>query len=126
MLDQSENIEDLHTRLGGHRKAMQDRPHLEATYKQLLTDAESLLKGIRHDLTLTDIEELRPAFTKRQRIAELGNQNPVLVSRVKQAQGTLRETKAQLEEARKERQKLPTVGSPAGLSESYCRSKKVR
>ena len=29
-LDLSESIEDLHARLGGHRKAMQDRPHLEA------------------------------------------------------------------------------------------------
>lgn len=125
VLDQSENIEDLHTRLGEHRKAMRDRPHLEATYKQLLTDAESLLKGIRHDLALTDIEELRPALTKSKRIAELGNQNPVLVSRVNQAQGTLRETEAQLEEARKERQKLPAVGSPVSLSRAIAVARKL-
>lgn len=125
VLDQSESIEALHRRLGGHGKAMQDRPHLEATYKQLLTDAESLLKGIRQDLALTDIEELRPVLTKSKRIAELGNQNPVLVSRVNQAQGTLRETEARLEEMRKERQTLPAVGSPAGLSRAIVVARKL-
>ncbi len=30
LLEQAEIIEDLHARLGGHRKALQDRPHLEA------------------------------------------------------------------------------------------------
>ena len=125
VLDQSENIEALHTRLGSHRKAMQDRPGLEAEYKQLLTDAETLLKGMRPDLALTDIEVLRPVFTKRQRITELGNQNPVLISRVTQAKGNLSETEAGLEEARKGRQKLPDVGSPDCPAESYCCSKKV-
>ena len=124
VLDQSESIEALHARLGSHRKAMEDRPHLDAEYKQLLTDAETLLKDMRPDLALTDIEVLRPVFAKRQRIADLGNQNPVLVSRMDQAKGNLSETEAGLEEVRKERQKLPGVGSPAALRRAIVVARK--
>ncbi len=124
VLDHSESIEDLHARLGSHHKAMQDRPHLDAEYRQLLTDAESLLKGMRPDLALTDIEMLRPVFTKRQRITELGNQNPALILRVNQAKGNLSETEAGLEEVRKERQKLPDVGSPAALRRAIVVARK--
>ena len=125
VLEQSESIEALHARLGGHRKAMQDKPHLDADYKQLLADAGSRLKDIRPDLTLTDIEILRPVLSKRQRITELGNQNPVLVSRVKQAKGNLRETEARLEEARKERRKLPDIGLPDALHRAIAAARKL-
>ncbi len=124
VLEQSESIEALHARLGGHRKAMQDRPHLEAEYKQLLTDAESLLTDVRRDLALADIEVLRPVFAKRQRITELGNQNPVLVSRVKKAKSDLRETEVLLEEARKELQKLPDTGSPEALRRAIAAARR--
>ena len=124
VLEQGESIEALHARLGGYRKAMQDRPHLEAEYKQLRTDAESLLKDVRPDLALSDIEVLRPVFAKRQRITELGNQNPVLATRVKQAKSNLRETEARLEEARKEREKLPDIGSPDALRRAIAAARK--
>jgi len=124
VLEQGESIEALHARLGSYRKAMQDRPHLEAEYKQFRTDAESLLKDVRPDLALSDIEVLRPVFAKRQRITDLGNQNPVLVSRVKQAKSNLRETEARLEDARKERQKLPDIGSPDALRRAIAAARK--
>jgi uncharacterized protein YhaN len=129
VLEQGESIEDLHARLGSYRKAMQDRPHLEAEYKQLRTDVESLLKDVRPDLALADIDVLRPVFTKRQRIAELGNQNPVLVSQEKQANSNLRDIEARLKAARKERQKLPdfyvgTGGSPDTLRKAIAAARK--
>jgi len=124
VLEQGESIEALHARLGSYRKAMQDRPHLEAEYKQLHTDAESLIKDARPDLALADIEILRPVFAKRQRITELGNQNPVLVSRVKQTESKLRETKARLKEAQKEYQKLPDIGSPDALRRAVAAARK--
>ena len=124
MLEQGESIEALHARLGSYRKATQDRPHLEAEYKLLRTGAESLLKDVRPDLALADIEVLRPAFAKRQRITDLGSQHPVLVSREKQAKSNLLETEARLEEARKERQKLPDIGSPDALRRAIAAARK--
>ncbi len=115
LLEQAEKIEDLHARLGGHRKALQDRPHLEAGRQQLLTDAELLLKEIRPDLELADIEELRPVLARRKSITELGNKNAVLASCVEQAESNKRETEKRLKIARKECHELPESDSPETL-----------
>ena len=74
LLDQAENIEDLHARLGGHRKALQDRPHLEAEGQQLLTDAESILKEIRPDLELKDYRGITSRTGKAAGHCRVGQQ----------------------------------------------------
>jgi uncharacterized protein YhaN len=106
LVAQAENIEDLHTRLGGHRKAQQDRPHLEAESKQLLTDVESILKENRPDLALKDVEQLRSVLTRRQQIGDLGGKAAVLNARIEQAETGLRETERRLKAARKERDEI--------------------
>ncbi|MDT8376070.1 MAG: AAA family ATPase [Mariprofundaceae bacterium] len=124
LLEQAENIEDLHARLGGHRKALQDRPHLEAETKQLLTDAESILKEIRPDLELKAIEELRPVLARRQAIAELGGRNALLNARVGQAESSLREIEKRLRTARKERDEIPESGSTDALHRVIAAARK--
>lgn len=124
LLDQAENIEDLHARLGGHRKALQDRPHLEAESQQLLTDVESILKEIRPDLELKDVEELRPLLAKRQAVAELGGKNAVLNARVEQTESSLRETEKRLKLARKEREEIPESASTDALRRAITAARK--
>jgi len=124
LLEQAENIEDLHARLGGHRKALQDRPHLEAETKQLLTDAESILKEIRPDLELKAIEALRPVLARRQAIAELGGKNALLNARVEQAESSLRETEKRLKTARKERDEIPEAGNTDDLHRAIAAARK--
>lgn len=124
LLEQAENIEDLHARLGGHRKAQQDRPHLEAESKQLLADAESLLKENRPDLEFKDIEQLRPVVAKRQPIANLGNKGAVLNARAEQAETSLRETEKRLQAARKERDEIAESGSTDALHRAITAARK--
>lgn len=103
LLDQAETIEELHTRLGSHRKALQDRPHLEAERRQLIADAELLLKEVRPDLGLSDIGRLASVLARRQRIAELGNDHAVLIARMEQSESSRRDTELRLQAARKQR-----------------------
>lgn len=124
LLEQAENIEDLHARLGGHRKAQQDRPHLEAETKQLLADAESILKENRPDLEFKDIEQLRPVVAKRQPIANLGNKEVVLNARAEQAETSLRETEKLLQAARKERDEIAEPGSTDALHRAITAARK--
>lgn len=124
LLEQAENIEDLHARLGGHRKAQQDRPHLEAETKQLLADAESILKENRPDLEFKDIEQLRPVVAKRQPIANLGNREAVLNARAEQAETSLRETEKRLQTARKERDEIAEPGSTDALHRAITAARK--
>jgi uncharacterized protein YhaN len=125
LLDQAENIEDLHARLGGHRKALQDRPYLEAEGKQLLTDVESILEEIRPDLELKAVEELRPVLGKRQAIAELGSRNAVLNARVEQAASSLRETEKRLKAARKALDEIPGSGATDPLHRAIAAARKL-
>ncbi len=124
LLNQAEIIEDLHARSGGHRKALQDRPHIEVERQQLLTDAELLLKQVRPDLDLTDISELRPVLARRQGIAELGNNNAVLLSRAKQTESVRAETETRLKSKHKERLEFPDSGSSAGLRRAITSSRR--
>ncbi len=125
LLGQGENIEDLHARLGGHRKASQDRPHIEVERQQLLTDTEFLLKEVKPEFELADVEKLRPVLARRQSITELGSKNAVLVSRVEQTESSRQEVEIRLESARKERDDLPESGSSDGLKRAISVARKL-
>lgn len=124
LLDQAESIEDLHTRLGSYRKAQQDRPHLEAERQQQLTDIKSILKEIRPDFELRDIEALRSVLARRQVIVELGGEQAVLNAQLEQAHSSLRETKNRLKKACKERDEIPEPGSTDALQRAIVAARK--
>jgi len=115
LLSLSESIADLHARLGSHRKALQDRPQLEAQCGLLLKDAEVLLKSVRPELTLDDVESLRPVMNKSIRIAELGNRHQALTERVSQVDKALRDSTSRLKLLREERENLVEARSVAAL-----------
>ena len=124
LLEQQEIIEDFHARLGGHRKALQDRPHLEAEAQQLMTDAGSILKELRPDLELKATEQLRPLVARRQSIAELGGKNAVLNARVEQAKASLRQTEKRLKSVRKERDEITESGDTDDLHRAIAAARK--
>ena len=115
LLGLSETIANLHARLGGHRKAIQDRPQLDVQCGLLLKDAAELLKSVRPELILDDVEKLRPVMNKSVRIAELGNQHQALTERVSQVDRNLRESTSRLKLLREEREKLAEQRSAAAL-----------
>jgi uncharacterized protein YhaN len=124
VLELGETIEALHARLGGHRKAMQDRPHLEAQRSQLLRDAQALLRSVRPELTLADAETLRPVTAKGVRISKLGNQHQALSERVAQAEKVLRDMQTRLQQAHAARDELAESGSPEALRKQVTLARK--
>lgn len=124
LLDQAETIEDLHARLGGHRKALRERPHLEAERRQRSADAESRLREIRPDLALNEIAALRPLLAGGQAISESGKQHAVLITRLELATSNLRKTENLLKIAHRERADLPQSGSPDRLQKTVSAARK--
>ncbi|MGH8552376.1 MAG: AAA family ATPase, partial [Methylococcales bacterium] len=124
VLEHSEWIENLQERLGSHRKAMQDRPHLDAEYKQLLRDIESLLKQLRPDLCLAEIGILRGVIATSKRISELGKQYSVSISRVQGTEKLSRETQTQLHEAQTDFEKLAAVVIPDAIGQAVVLARK--
>ncbi len=125
LLERREEIEDIHERLGAYRKALQDRPHLEAERQQLLTDAASLLKAVRPDFEFASIEKLRPLLARHQTISELGGQYAVLISRLELAKSSRGETEAQLKRVRKDHCELPEMPSSEPLRRAIATARKL-
>ncbi|MGD8910529.1 MAG: AAA family ATPase, partial [Chromatiales bacterium] len=125
LLEQAENIEDLHMRLGSHRKAMRDRPNLDAEMRQLRTDAESLIKEIRPNLALQDAEQLRSVLGKRAEIVELGGQHGVLNARVEQSETAQRETEKRVQAVKKERDQVPQPRNTDALRTAIVSARKL-
>ena len=124
MLAQEENIEDLHARLGAHRKALKDRPNLETERQQLLCDAESILKEVRPDLAFSDIDLLRPVLARRLAISELGSKSGVLNSQLEQTVKNQRETESRLKRVQAERDEAPEPKSPDALRRMIATARK--
>ncbi len=124
VLEHSNWIENLQERLGSHRKAMLDRPQIKAECQQLLRDVASLLKELRPDLGMADIELLRSVLAKKPRISELGKQHAALLERVTAAEKRVRETRAQLLEARNESDKNAGAASIEPLRQAIVAARK--
>lgn len=115
LLDKGEAIEELHQRVGAHRKAMQDRPDLEVRCSRLLSDANKQLQEIRPNLELNDVELLRPVYGRRHRITELGARQQRLIAAVTSVDKGLHETEAALQECREQLMNLAEPGSADAL-----------
>ena len=124
LLDLGETIQLLHERVGEHRKAMQDRPGLKVRSSQLLSDAETQLQEIRPTLQLDDVEQLRPVYAGRQRIADLGAGRQPLVAALKQVEKERFETQAALQECREQRRQLAKPGSADALRSALDAARK--
>jgi len=125
LLEQAETIEHLHARLGAHRKAMRERPGLDAEMKQLRTGAQSLIKGIRPDLGLQDAEQLHAVLAQRMEIVELGGQRDLLKAGVEQSEDALRETRKRLKAAEKARAELPELRNTESLRSAIAGARKL-
>lgn len=115
LLQLDEVISELHERVGAHRKAMQDRPGLQAQYQQLLDDATALLREVRPDLTIDAVEQLRPVYAKRQRINELGASHRQLLTNLERNRKEVRESQCELQETLLRLQQVADIGSAAAL-----------
>ena len=100
ILDQSELIEELYQRLGEYRKGLKDLPRLDGRRMSCRKDAAGLLKQIRSDLDLEQVETLRPLLGRKKLIQILAAKYEALVQRIRQAQIQYRQNKQELEDVR--------------------------
>jgi uncharacterized protein YhaN len=114
-MNRADEIEGMHQRLGEYRKAMADRPRLEGMRISHKTDAATLLKQIRPDLTLDQADTLRPGLAKKKTIQNLGNQHGALLENLDQTEREIRKVEELLEKSREALSRLPSARDPQGL-----------
>ena len=83
LLQEADAVEAIRERLGGHRKAMADRPKLETKFEEAENEAKKILRELGRAPDLSNVEELRLPNDKTIRIQNLGNQQKGLIERVR-------------------------------------------
>jgi len=81
LLEQADQIEDLHRRLGEYQKDMKDRPVRVIQAKNLEHDAKVILRSLRRPAELEESEHLRLSVDEPLKIQNLGTQQQGLVNR---------------------------------------------
>lgn len=97
VLDHTDDIEDLHQRLGEYRKGQKDYPGLEGMRVAYKIEAAQLLRRIRPDIDVEQAETLRPGLAKRKTVQALGQRREAVLQEVRQAELRLREVQRELE-----------------------------
>lgn len=115
LLDHAERVDDFHQRLGEYRKSQQDRPQREGMRISLRTEAASLLKQMRPDLPLEEVETVRPMLNKKRSIHELSRQYEGLSQLQRQAKKQLKTSKEELRAIEEKLAAIPEFKQSDGL-----------
>ncbi len=116
LLDEAEGIEKLHQRLGEYRKGTIDRPLREGQRIGARTTAAELLRQIKPELSLNDVETLRTGLSKRKTVQYLGSRYEAILQAGKSARQQLQDIEKSLERAINERQQLSPVTETGNLA----------
>jgi uncharacterized protein YhaN len=125
ILDQAETIESLHQRLGARQQAQKDRPGLHEEIIRCRTEAATLLNQVVPGLVVSQVDEIRSLFGKRQEILKLGNKYAGLVERLQQAEKQSAELENGLKKAKRELEVLPPHRDIKGLATAVAGARKV-
>jgi uncharacterized protein YhaN len=101
LLQEAERVDDFHQRLGEYRKGQKDRPERNGMRITLRTEAGRLLQQVRPDLSLEQVEILRPLLAKKRTVQTLTSQYAALQQQLAAAkkQGRAAELEQQRVEA---------------------------
>jgi uncharacterized protein YhaN len=125
ILDQAERIDDFHQRLGEYRKGQQDRPLREGMRMSLRRDAGTLLERIRPDLTLNEVETLRPVLIAKRTIHTLSTRYEAIIQQLNQTEKQHRTAEQELASAEKTLSATPEISEPRELQQAVKRARKA-
>lgn len=104
---ESEPVNDLHQRLGSHRKALSDRPGLVGRRGEQRALAKRLLGELRPELDIEGAETLRLFVGRRARIQRLAAERERLDERLESARRRHKEAREQAEALGRDTSSLP-------------------
>jgi len=120
VLEAEEAIEDLHQRLGGYNKAREDQPNLEGMRISSKREAAEFLRMVRQDISLDQVETLRPVSGRRKITGDLAARHKGLQQGIAQTEKELREIQREITLIDGEIARLPQAKETTGLHQ-VCR-----
>ena len=116
VIEQAELVDDLHQRLGEYRKGQRDRPERNGMRINLRKEAALLLRQVRPDMPLEDIETLRPMLAKKRTVQNLSSRFEAITERVARAHNQSKACRQELEEVQKNLAAIPDPKDPHNLN----------
>ena len=120
VLDAEEAIEELHQRLGSYNKAREDQPNLEGMRISCKREAAEFLRMVRQDISLEQVETLRPVSGRRNIIVDLTARHTGLQQGIARTEKDLREIRQEITIIDDALARLPLVKEASGLNQA-CR-----
>jgi len=124
LVDQGETIEGFHQELGGHRKAERDLPDREQQHREALGQARRVLAAVRPDLSLAEVETLRPVLAREAKLHTLATQYSLIAQRAADARDDAQAAALAGDRCRKALAGLPTLGDAGSLRQAVDRAKR--
>ncbi len=125
VLEAEDAIEELHQRLGEYKKGREDRPRLEGMRISNKGEAADLLRLVRQDISLEQVETLRAVSGRRKIIGHLAAKHEGLQQGLGQTGKRLLEISGELEKIDRELAGLPLAKNTAGLSQALRMARKA-
>lgn len=101
LLESADEITRIHAQLDSYRNAIGDLPRVQAEQRGLEADARSILREIRPDLELEQVESLRLTIIQRKGIQRLATQHQTLNEQLRVAKERVRSAGTELENKKK-------------------------
>jgi len=115
LLNQAEQVDDFHQRLGEYRKGQKDKPERNGMRISLRRDGALLLQQVRPDLNLDAVETLRPVLSRKKRVQTLSTEYEATHQQIKSLQKQQRAAKQELESVADALVAMPDIKDPLAL-----------
>jgi uncharacterized protein YhaN len=125
LLEQGDVVDDFHQRLGEYRKGQKDRPERNGMRINLRKEAALLLKQVRPDMPLEDVESLRPMLAKKRTVQTLSSRFEAITQQVSQAKKKYKVSEKELEEIEKSISTTPAIKDPLELNLAVKLARKI-
>lgn len=125
VVDRTGEIESLHRRLGAYCKAQEDLPVREGQRVAWKSEAAGLLRRIRADVSITEVEALRPALCKRRTVQSLGQKREAVLLDVRQARVRLADVERERDVRLRELETLRPAADVDPLRDALASARRV-
>jgi uncharacterized protein YhaN len=125
LLKQAERVDDFHQRLGEYRKGQKDKPERNGMRISLLGEASRLLQQVRPDLTLKEVETLRPVLAKKRTVQTLSSQFEAINQQLTLAQKQGQTAEQESKKIEKVLSTMPEAKKPQGLLQAVKLAQKI-
>lgn len=125
LLDHAKQVEDFHQRLGEYLKGQKDRPERNGMRISLRKEASELLKQIRPDLPLEEVESLRPVLSKKKTVQALSSQFEAINLQLRQARKQSKTAEQEMQEVAKGLAATAALKDSKGLDQAVKLARKA-